>query len=315
MDYSAILRRSFEITWRHRPLWLFGFLIALLGLGSNASNGLRFVFRGGEVPSPPSIGRTEILFIVAVLGLVVLVLSIITVVVNYIAQAALIGMVGEIEAGTTPNVRRGFEIGWSRRALRLFGADFALYAPIALLVTLVIFVPTFFFVVRIGQGGTPTAALPLLFLCCVFPLILLLIPVFLVLSVLQQFAHRRIVLANDGVLDGIRNGWQVIRANVGPVAVMWLILFFIGLVWAAVILFLAFISLALVGIPAIAIHTLTRSWILVAMLVLPLVILVMIVLAAINALYIVFNSTAWTLTYLALPQTPTVSPPTVGESV
>jgi len=313
MDYFGILQRSFEITRRYRSLWLFGFLLALLGAGGNASNGFQLVFRGGEAFPAPPIGRTEIFFIAAIVGLIVLLLTILSIVVNYIAQAALIGMVGEIEGGTSPSVRHGFEIGWSRRALRLFGADLVVFVPVVLMAMLFIAVPIILLTTQADQQGATAA--PLLFLCCMFLFIVLMIPVAIVLGVLQRFFYRRIVLADDRVFNGIRSAWQMIRANAGPVAVVWLIMFVIGLVWAVVNLVLVLGAVGLVSIPAAAVHALVRSWVLAILLVFPLALVALVALAAINALYTVFNSTVWTLTYLELSPPPPESLPPEGEVV
>lgn len=310
MDYFGIVQRSFEITRRYRALWLFGFLIALLGAGGSASNGLRIVFRTeGPLPQPGMEGR-DILLIVTIFGLVVLVIGILTVVVNYVAQAALIGMVGEIETGATPSVRRGFEFGWSRRALRLFGTDLVIFVPITVIGMLLLAIPLFLLIAQGDEAGT--WIVPLLFVCCLLLFVLLFIPVAIVLSVLQNFYYRRIVLAGDGVFDSIRNAWQMIRANAGPVAVIWLIMFLIGLVWTVVNFLLVLGTFVLVAVPAAALQALVQSWVLAAILVLPLVIVALLALAAINALYTVFSNTVWTLTYLALPQAPAVA---VGETL
>jgi hypothetical protein len=300
MDYTGILQRSFDITRRHRALWLFGFLLALFSLGGGTSNGFRFVFQEGGPLRLEQVGREFLLALALVAGLIVVILTVITTVINYVAQTALIGMVGEIEAGQTPPVRRGFEIGWSRRALRLFGADLVVFVPVAVVVALVIGAVVAL-LVQADQAGAPGAALVLL-ICCLAVFALLLIPLLVVLNVLQRFFYRRIVLAGDGVFDGIRNGWEMIRANVGPVAVIWLIMFVIGLVWTAVNFLLVLSAFALVGLPAAAIYALVGSGLVTALMVLPLVIIALLALAAINALYTVFSSTVWTLTYLELPQ-------------
>ena len=48
MDYGRILARAFEITRRYRALWLFGFLLAVIG-GSGGHPGLNFVL-SSELP-------------------------------------------------------------------------------------------------------------------------------------------------------------------------------------------------------------------------------------------------------------------------
>ncbi len=303
MDYTGILRRSFNITRRHRVLWLFGFLLALFSLGGGTSNGFRLVFRE-EGPFPPTlVGRELFVILALVLGLVIVLLVVIATIVNYVAQTALIGLVGEIEAGQVPSVRRGFAIGWSRRALRLFGADLVVFVPVTVVLVLAIGTVVVL-LVQADQAGMPGLVWVLLF-CFLAIFALLLIPLLVVLNVLQRFFYRRIVLAGDGVFDAIRRGWEMMRANVGPVAVIWLIMFVIGLVWAVVNFVFMLAAFALVGVPAAVIYALVGSGLVAALMVLPLAIIALLALAAVNALYTVFSSAVWTLTYLELPQ-PTV---------
>ena len=39
MDHMKVLRRSFEITWRYRVLWVFGILLALTSGGGGGNGG------------------------------------------------------------------------------------------------------------------------------------------------------------------------------------------------------------------------------------------------------------------------------------
>ncbi|HEY6042320.1 MAG TPA: hypothetical protein VIX58_09325, partial [Anaerolineae bacterium] len=55
MDIGAILTRSFQIAWRNKALWVFGFLMALSGSGggSNNGSGTNFNFPSPTVPLQP----------------------------------------------------------------------------------------------------------------------------------------------------------------------------------------------------------------------------------------------------------------------
>lgn len=304
MDYFGILERSFDITRRYRALWVFGFLLALFGAGSSGTNGVQYTFQGGEFP-PPEFGITPRVAVVGILGIVALAffLGIVAAIVNYVSQTALIGLVGEIEEGKDPSVRHGFDVGWSRSALRLFGVDIVIGVPIALAIAIAVvglLVP-FFVVVDQGDPG------PLLFvlLCC---FVLLGIPLFVaavvVLSLLRNFFYRQVVLAGDGVLDGIRGGYRLVRANLGPVIAMWLLMFVIGLLWAVVNLIIGLVTFAVVGGPAAFMYALFRSGLAAVVGALPFLLIVLLIFAVVNALYTVFSSTVWTLTYLELPNRP-----------
>ncbi len=308
MDYFGILERSFAITRRYRVLWLFGFLLALFGAGSGVGNGVQYTFQGGEFPlqqfgAPPSVGVLVILIVV----MLIIVLAIIAAVVNYVCQTALIGLVGEIEEGKSPTVRHGFDVGWSRSALRLFGVDVVLAVPVILVVMLVAALVAVTIALSMGNQGGSAGPAWILLICCLIFLVPVFIAAAVVLSVLARFAYRQVVLAGDGVLDGIRHGYRLIRANLGSVAVMWLIMFFVGLLWAVVNLLIGFLAFAMVGGPAALIYAIFQSGLAAVIGALPFLVAAVVIFAAINALYTVFTSAVWTLTYLELPERPVVS--------
>lgn len=301
MNYFGVLERSFTITRRHRVLWIFGFLLALFGAGSSSGNGIQYTFQGGEFPLeqlgvPPSVGVPLILSIV----MIALGLAVAAVVINYVCQTALIGLVGEIEEGQQPTVRHGFDVGWSRRALRLFGVDIVLLLPVVLVaIALVVLLVVPFVVFAISGQGEP-APFVFLLLCCLVLLIPLFIAVTIVLNVLRTFSYRQVVLAGDGVFDAIGNGYRLIRANPGQVAAIWLIMFVIGLLWAAVNFLIGLIAIAVVGGPAALVYAIFKSGIVAVLSALPLLGAAILAFAAVNALYTVFSSTVWTLTYREL---------------
>ena len=61
------------------------------------------------------------------------------------------------------------------------------------------------------------------------------------MSIVIEQANRAIVLEDMGMFDGLKRGWEVARANVGPMLVMALILFGIQLVLGIVIVLPIFI--------------------------------------------------------------------------
>ena len=46
MNHIDLLKRAFTITWRYRPLWIFGFFLALCGGGGGGGGG-NFNFPSG----------------------------------------------------------------------------------------------------------------------------------------------------------------------------------------------------------------------------------------------------------------------------
>ena len=144
MDHSTIIKRAATITRRHRALWLFGFLVALTGGGSGGFGGSsNYSGNGGDFGGAPGAelrwpeglpGRAFVDQLVQELsqrgqglhfdpanpgwvlaGLVLicgglLLLVLLAIGLNYVARAALMRMVDQIEArGESPGIGLGFD--------------------------------------------------------------------------------------------------------------------------------------------------------------------------------------------------------------
>src|SRR4030065_161277 len=83
------------------------------------------------------------------------------------------------------------------------------------LMFLLIFLPLIFF-------GVITAGIGFI---CIIPLLCLLIPISWAVMVVIEQAKAAIVLEDLGIGDGLRRGWEVVRAHVGELIVMALIFF------------------------------------------------------------------------------------------
>ncbi len=132
-------------------------------------------------------------------------------------------------------------------------------------------------------------------LCCVICGIALLA---ILLSIIYIFAQRAIVLEDRGVIDGIRRGWEIIRANLGEVIILLIIFMFLGFVVSAIV--------ALVSLPLAALSFGPGAWRLFSGESLgPLEIVLMVVgglawiviVAAIRSFYTAFSSSAFTLAF------------------
>jgi hypothetical protein len=115
----------------------------------------------------------------------------------------------------------------------------------------------------------------------------------IVLSQIKIYANRAAVLEGLGWIDALQRGWQVLRDNLGPTVVFWLIFFAIGLVFAIVVggallvLLLPFLVLVASSDPG--------AWIL-----LPVAcggLLAMVASAIIGSVVATFTSATWTLAY------------------
>ncbi len=232
MDYGDLFVRSWRITWNNKFLWVLGFLAALTSASNGGSSGrsVSQQFNSGEV-SPEMITAFSgaVLLLVCVGFLFGLLLAF----VGLAANGGLISAVGRLDDGEKVTLGEAFAAG-TQAIFRLLGIGILLWLPFVLIIVLTVTLGV------VGTGGIAAAsdiannpeslvaslgflAICLVALCCT------LIPVGIVVSVIYEFALRGTVLHNLGVVDSIRQAWQLIRANLGEVIVLMIVLFGVGL--------------------------------------------------------------------------------------
>ena len=327
MDYGKILSRAFEIARKYRALWLFGILLALFS-GGSSSGGFNFPSGGGsgrgtgrgDFPTLPLVSSEMwqlIAVLIAALVCFVIVWVLLGIILRFVSRAALIGSVQELEANETkPTVKRGFSIG-AERFWKLLGIALTINVPLMLISFALILpaaVPLIASLVPLlwaGRtapreligiaiaGGVGSVAL----LCCAA---LVLMVISLIIHPFYEFIVRTCVINKRGVMDSIREGYRIVRANLGNVAVLYILAIGIGIGFG---LLMIPIVLVLIGLPVgagILVYWLANSISggIIAGVVLG--IPMMLILIFISGLYQTFQSAYWTegyLTVIGLPAT------------
>ncbi len=325
MDYGKILVRSFEITRKYRALWLFGVLLALFGgsgsgsfnFPSSGGSGGRGAGRG-DFPTMPTLSSetwqliTILIAAVVCFALVWLVLSIIL---RFVSRAALIGLVQELEAHEkTPTVRRGFSIG-AEHFWRLLGIALAINIPLMLFSFAVILLAALPLILAlmplISAGRTAPSELiavavagsigSIALICCAA---LVLIVIGFVIHPFYEFIVRTCVVKKSGVMDSIREGYRIVRANLGNVAVLYILAIGIGIGFGLLMIPIVLILIAIPAGVAILIYWLANSIagaiVAGAVLGIPALLLLLFI----SGLYQTFQSAYWTEGYLAATATP-----------
>jgi hypothetical protein len=347
MDHMKVLRRSLEITWRYRVLWVFGILLALTSGGGGGGNGGArggsfsppsgnqgqgaAPFRGFQLPNiPPEVVSTLIAVGIA-LACVLILLSIASVIVRYVAETALIRMVDDHEeTGEKRSIRQGFRWGWSRTSLRLFAIDLLVFVPLVvafILLLLLALAPLLLWATHSQAAGivgtVTTIGLVVLF-------VLVFIVVIAAASLLVHFFRRVCALEEVGVVESIRRGYALVRRHLKDVVVMWLIMVGLTLGWAIlmipVLLLLLLVGVVLAGGPALLVGGLAGMasrggplpWLLGGAVGLPIFLLVLTVpMLFLGGLWQIYRSGVWTLTYRELRALEAVQPaspmPTAAE--
>jgi len=311
MNYTDIIKRAARLTWRYKVLWILGILLALSG--GSGGNSITYTFNGnnggmgGMVPPmfpnwnfpDPGVIAGFVLLCCCLLAALVVVLTI----VQYVARTGLYRAVDQIEAtGAAPTWRAGLRLGWNNRALRMFLLDLIVGIAVFLAAMLLLLVGAAPLLLLIFDnqalrifGIAATIGLELVVL-------LMIMAAAVIISVLQQFWRRQIALADRSVGEALSLGTEMVRRKAGDVAILWLLMAVIGILFGIVLIPLI-IGLSLLGggigaALGYGTYALTNSvgWALLAGL--PIFILILgVPLLIAQGVYLVFESSAWTLAY------------------
>lgn len=170
-------------------------------------------------------------FLVA-LGIVVAGMIILGIVARYVAEAALIRMVNQIEEmDEKVGVWQGLRLGFSRSAWRMFLIDLIINLPITLAFLL-------FFVLALAPlglwaSGSSAAGIlgTLLTSGLLFLWVILLMAVNAVLSLLLQVVRRACGVEDLGAWASIRQGVVTVRSHLREVGLVWVIWLSLRLLW------------------------------------------------------------------------------------
>ncbi|MCA9946670.1 MAG: hypothetical protein KC449_24480 [Anaerolineales bacterium] len=257
MDFGQLFRRSWDIVWQNKYLFILGFLAAL-GAGGNGGSGVNYNFPSSSTsptrPFPSDFANEVTLFWDQygglVLGLVCFffVLGIIFWLIRLSAQGGLIEAVDRIESGEKMSFGKAFSAGVNRLT-SLAGLNLLLNGPFILLGLIFAGIGGSFFVSAMRQGGELTEAMGQTFAilaACGGLLACLLLPIGLVVAIVLPFAQRGLLLQKMGVVESIRHGWAVVRNNIGDI-IMLIIAFVVlgflfGLVTAVFVIPFAFLA-------------------------------------------------------------------------
>jgi hypothetical protein len=292
MEYTRILKQAWDITWKHKSLWLFGFILTLFGgAGFRGGSGAQYRFDSTNHLAP----ATVVGLIVAVIAVVAVVI-VLALILSPLSRAALIGMVDEVEQTGTTSVRSGFRIGWSR-LWRILVMDLMVGVPMAIVAALAILLalaPLLLLTLQraaIGILAVITAVLLMLLV------IGLLIVVGTVINIVLELAYRKCVLEKQGVFDSLRQGYHMARQNLRHVAVLWLVLLGIGLAVGFLMTALLVLVAGLVAAPALAVWAITQRVLAAIVVAVVLGIPGVVFLMGVSGIHVAFQSVVWTLVY------------------
>jgi hypothetical protein len=296
MDYSRILSRAWEITWRWKALWILGFLASLgRGTGSTGNTGYTMDssdWRWGQRFQVPP----EVVGILAAVGCLAILIASAIWVISVMARGGLIAGVQQVEEEGETNFLDAWRVGRDR-FWTLFGISILAFVPAFVLIVIGVGVLILLILGTIGAidqaaeiGGVLGLAGTIFCggtLCCGAVIVAL------VLDQIRLYAERAAILEGLRWTEAFGRGWQVLKDNLGPTIVFWLIFFVIAIVIGAVVA--AGVAALVLPFVAAVSRTDPGPWIVAPLCLGGLV--GAIVFALIGSIVETFTSATWTLAY------------------
>lgn len=310
MNYIDLIQRAARLTWRYKVLWILGILLALSGGSGGGSNMVTNTFgSNGNGPAAPMGPEWNLPDPGAIAGFVLLccclmaVLIVVLTIVQYVARTGLYRAVDQIEAtGAGLTWREGLRLGWSNRALRMFLLDLLVGIALFIVIMALLLLAASPLLLLIFDIDALSIFGAILAVALFFLAFLLIIALAAVVSILQQFWRRQIALDDRTVGEALSLGMRMARGKAGDVAIFWILMgiiaFVFGIVLIPLIIGLGLLALAIGGGLGYTVYSLFDSAGWAVLLGLPLFILILsLPLLLIQGVYLVFESSAWTLAY------------------
>jgi hypothetical protein len=289
-DIGKVLKRSWQILWDYKVLWIFGFLLALTGgsggssAGSRGSNfSTRFnqqMHNGGSTGNPfagfenqtwfqdlnrwftLNFGRffdTQAHMIQFAIWAVVIVIAIglliglILAFVRYPAMTAIIRMTDDHEkTGSKLNFKTGWSLGWNRRSFRIWLITFIIKLPMALITLgFVAVIGVNVYNVIMSSGNTVALSAMIGTLVVAGLLFLPFVLLFLLVDIWRQVVIRFAAIEDTSVGESFAKGWGFFKAHFKYVLLIWLVLIGISIAAGIAMIVVAFILIPTYVIMAI----------------------------------------------------------------
>jgi hypothetical protein len=294
MDFGEVLGRAWRIIWKHKILWIFGIFAGCSrgGGGGGGNSGYQFSSPNGQVPNNAmeQFGNwiSNHPWVVALFILAILVIVVIGIVLGTLGRIGLIKGTQKADGGAE---HLAFAQLWDE-SLPFFWRVF--------LLMLIVGLATFVLVLILVLLGIGAAVITLgIGLVCLIPLFCVLVLALWFAGLVVQMAEIAIVTEDLSIMDGVRRGWDVVKRNVGPVLIMWLILAVISFVVGLVIAIPVLVAVvpAAIAFAASGSQGASPNW-------LPLIIglgccaVYFPFLLVLNGILSAYLETAWTLTFL-----------------
>lgn len=299
INYIAIIKEAWQITWKNKYLWWFGLLVALSGgVGSNFSSSNWKGNDGWEENAKQKIFEWAVLYWEwIILGVILLsLLMLVFFIFSVWGRGALIAALGKITTPkTTPELlsfkagmKEGKKFFWIILGLNffLFGIGLATFIILGTPIAILFYLKAYWVGTFLAFGGL-----------VIFILLVIL------LSYLQKFGIIYLVLGKVSFWNALENAYQLFRRNFLPSLIMGIIFIPIGFLAGLAVLVFIVVVLLIFLIPGLLVYFLMGKLAIILLSVLGILILLA-GLLTINSIYVVFSQTTWILFFrqIALPK-------------
>jgi hypothetical protein len=239
VDYGRLFTASWQLTWRCKFLWLFGFLAGMSALSSSL---LRltlgphvfssFTTNLEEWRRQPTLAADEIDRLLQQIApwlvssiIVLTILSLASWLIILFAQGAIIGTAVDFSSGRLVNLGLALKRGLGLLG-RFIALDTLIYFPLflAVLLIMLIFLGALvgMLVSTVQAEATPASLLTPLLIgsLCILPLLCLLIPLGLITAAFRAVAFRDTAVLDTGIRQAVRHTWSVLKQNLGTILVL-----------------------------------------------------------------------------------------------
>lgn len=305
MDYSGILKRAWQLTWKYKVLWLFGLFAGGMGggySGSNSNSNFGSGSRSGSGSSGFPFGSQaqfnqlleRSLPLVIAVGILLVVIGIVWWVLSVAARGGIVHLVNEAESGRTVSASDGWSVGFAKWG-RVFLIRLVVSLPLIVLALIMGVIVAIGVVGAVGgasrsgsgMAGAEGAILAALSgMCCLLAVfVIVAIVLGVVVVIVSELAVRYGVLEDRGVMDSVRAGWADLRAKRGAF-VMYLVQWAVSIVFSILIVVASLVAV----VPAILLIA-TGAW--------PIGVFIIMVFGLVMllpaAIYGAFYQAAWTI--------------------
>jgi hypothetical protein len=212
LDIGEILSRAFQITWRHKILWVFSALPVLLGFLFFPVMFVPIFFMDGSSFNNPFFIEEPVYIVLFIVFSIFI--SLLSYILYGISSSSVILGVIHAEEGVERFTFNELIKNSKRYWVRVLGVLLLIGIGVSLVVLVIFGCMVLFGVLTAGIG-----------FICIQPLFLLIYPLMLVMYGIIELSQVAVVVDNIGVTDAIKRGWELVRANFWRIVLISLIVY------------------------------------------------------------------------------------------